>query len=295
MTDELFVGVDIGGTKVLAILTDADGKPLGEHQEPTRTQGGEALADQILLISRKLSGDRKPAGIGIGLPASVDPNSHALTLIPNIADMEGSGFHKLLTARFGLNVRLENDVNAAALAESKTGEKADPLAFIAVGTGIGMGLVVNGRLVRGRAGAAGEIALLPVIGDPRETGLRASGALEDCLGGSGWRAAYQSAGGKEGADLAALFAAPDDIFQQVIKDQAELLARALLAISAVAAPEVFVFGGSLGGQPRLLAAIEAALPQYFASPPRLRPSIWGHRAGAIGAALAAAEAYSNDT
>ncbi|NPD16086.1 ROK family protein [Xinfangfangia sp. D13-10-4-6] len=284
-----FLGVDIGGTKVLAVLTDARGQVLAEHQQPTDTRGGAHLADQLLAISQRLDPKGAALAVGVGLPASVDPRSHALSLIPNIADMEGTHFHALLTARFGPQLRLENDVNTAALAEARAGEAGDPLAFIAIGTGIGMGLVANGGLLRGMAGAAGEIALLPIGGDARDAFRRGSGALEDCLGGSGWRAACQAAGAAPDADLAALFASDDPVFERVLHAQADLLAQAVLAVSAVAAPEVFVFGGSIGGQPRLLAAVQAVLPQYFTTPPRLRPSVLGHRAGAIGAALAAAD------
>ena len=288
MADQpFFLGVDIGGTKVLAILTDAAGKPLAEHQEPTVTSGGTALADQILAIATRLAGGRALAGIGIGLPAAVDPKSHALSLVPNIAGMEGTGFHALLKVRFACPIRIENDVNAAALAEAQMGAGADPLAFIAIGTGIGMGLVIHGALVRGMAGTAGEIALLPLGGDPRQAHLRGSGAFEDRLGGAGWRAAYAQAGGPVAADLGAAFAGDDPIFDRILRDQADLLAQAVLAISAVVAPECFVFGGSIGVQPRLLAALRAALPAYFSHPPQIRAAALGHRAGAIGAALAA--------
>lgn len=295
MPEPCFLGVDIGGTKVLAVLTDADGSPLAEHLEATDTAGGEALANQILSISQRLGTGRTLAGIGIGLPASVDPLTHALTLIPNIADMEGTHFHDLLKQRFSQVVTLENDVNAAALAEAHGAEKDDPLAFVAIGTGIGMGLVIDGQLVRGRAGAAGEIAMLPLGGDPREAKLKSSGALESRLGGSGWRAAYQAAGGTAKSDLAALFAMPDPPFLDVIEDQADLLAQALVAIIAVVAPQKFIFGGSIGGQPLLLEAVERRLKDYLISPPQLRASNWGNRAGAIGAALAATHAVSRRT
>lgn len=284
-----FLGVDVGGTKVHAVLTDSRGVEVGELTEATKTQGGAALAEQIAYISKRLAArvGGEVVGTCIGLPASVDPEENSLSIVPNLENMEGRSFFDLIRAQLGPQVQLENDVNTAALAEYD--RAATPsLAFIAIGTGIGMGLVLEGKIWRGTMGAAGEIALLPLGGDVEDALARGSGALEECLGGDGWRKAYTHAGGQSDQALRQLFEGTDLIFTQILEQQANLLARALLTVSAVIAPQSFVLGGSIGSQPRLLAALERQLPRYFAHPPQVRISALGNRAGAVGAARVAA-------
>ncbi|AGT09818.1 ROK family protein [Paracoccus aminophilus] len=290
MVAEVFLGVDVGGTKVHALLTDPMGTVLAEAREPTAPTGGLALADQIAQLADRLcaqAGCARPVAAGIGLPASVDPVTRALSVIPNIPEMAGTGFFPALQARLGGRIALENDVSAAALGEAWLGESGDPLAFVALGTGIGMGLIHRGEIFRGCRGGAGEIAFLPLGADPADPEIRQSGALEEVLGGKGWRRAYQAAKGQSEPDLAQLFAANDPVFELVITNQAALLARALLSVSALVAPEVIVLGGSIGMQPKLIAATTAALAEICPHPPRICPSRLGPRAGALGAARAA--------
>lgn len=284
-----FLGVDVGGTKVHAVLTDAQGAEVAELTEATKTQGGKYLVEQITRISHRLAAEAggTVGGTCIGLPASVDPDESSLSIVPNLENMEGRSFFDLIRAQLGPYVQLENDVNTAALAEYA--RSASPsLAFIAIGTGIGMGLVLNGRIWRGAKGAAGEIALLPLGGDVEGAISRGAGALEDCLGGNGWRKAYAAAAGETKYPLRQLFEGDDPLFAQVLDHQASLLARALLTVSAVIAPQSFVLGGSIGSQPRLLVALERQLPRYFVHPPKVWISALGNRAGAIGAARVAA-------
>ncbi|MFB9224598.1 ROK family protein [Paracoccus cavernae] len=286
-----FLGVDVGGTKVHGLLCDADGRILAESREATVPQGGAALADQIALmrdtLCAEIGADAARVAIGVGLPASVDPENGALSAIPNIAEMAGTHFLPLLRTRLDAPVALENDVNAAALGESWLGAGGDPMAFVAIGTGIGMGVVHGGRLLRGWRGGAGEIAFLPLGADAADPALRASGALESRLGGAGWRDAYRAHGGTGADDLAALFAGSDPAFGAALEVQAELLAQAIQAVIAVLAPQNLVLGGSIGSQPRVLGALQAALPRYCLHPPSLTISALANRAGAFGAARAA--------
>lgn len=287
---ETFLGLDVGGTKVHGLLVDRRGEILAEARVPTETQGGDALIAQLLDLKAQLSitaGGAVPVAVGVGLPAAVDPKTKALSAIPNIANMEGGTFYPALCAAMGTPLAVENDVNCAALAEAWGGEQPDPLAFIAIGTGIGMGLVCGGQLLRGAAGAAGEIAYLPLGGDASDPSLRQSGTFESVMGGEGWRQSYRKMKGQSDPDLATLFDGQDPVFAELIKTQAELLAQAILSIYAVVAPQCVVLGGSIGAQPRLLQAVRAALPRYLPVPLALRASTIGAAAGAWGAARAA--------
>lgn len=275
-----FLGFDIGGTKILAVRTDAEGHILAQEQLATDKRGGANLVDQIEALTVRL-GVGQLAGIGFGVPAAVCPHDQSLSQIPNIANMEGRRFYDLLKARFKLPICLENDVNCAAYAEAQLAQTNGSLAFIALGTGIGMGLMADGKLVRGKSGAAGEIAFLPIGHKPYIKRSLGGTYLEDALGGEGWRRAY----GDEAVSLAQLFAGDEPRFESLLKQQADLLAQAILSISAVVAPEVFILGGSIGSQPRLHAATNYALADYMLNPPQVRISTLGLAAGAIGAAL----------
>lgn len=292
MADQnLFLGIDVGGTKVHALLADASGRIIVEAREPTATQGGAALIAQLKNMRDALcrkAGISTPCASGLGLPAAVDPATLSLSAIPNIDNMAGAAFVPQFVQAFGGPVAIENDVNCAALAEAWVGQRpSDPLAFIAIGTGIGMGLVVNGGLLRGANGLAGEIAFLPFGGDPTDPALRQSGTLESRLGGEGWRQGYLALGGRAPVDLPALFAAPDAVFKALIARQADLLAQAILTVQAVISPQAVVLGGSIGAQEGLLAALQARLPDYLPQALDLSRSALAESAGALGAARAA--------
>ena len=290
--EDIFIGFDIGGTKVHGLVAQRDGAILAELRQPTQVAGGAALVAQLQEMQEGLChavGIQLPTAIGLGLPAAVDPISKRLSVIPNIANMEGEGFYPRLRGAFSCPIAMENDVNCAALAEAWTGGGEDSLAFVAIGTGIGMGIVSGGKLLRGAAGAAGEIAYLPLGGDLSLAEIRQAGALEHHLGGEGWRRGYLRHGGQSDPDLATLFATPDRAFKHVIAEQADLLARALLAVQAVIAPEAVVLGGSIGAQPLLLEALQARLSLYLPQPLSVRASRLAAEAGALGAARAAME------
>ena len=145
----------------------------------------------------------------VGTPGVVDPQSGAIALVPNIPGLSEIDVRRELGALFGgLDVLIENDVNLTMLGEAWRGAArgAENAAFVAVGTGVGLGLIVNGKLVRGATGAAGEIAYLPIGGDlvsPRalevgafELEVASTGIVEHYrrLGGSAdWRVKSSSA------------------------------------------------------------------------------------------------------
>ena len=150
-----------------------------------------------------------------------------------------------------------------------------------------MGVVINGRLCRGHRGAAGEIAYLPLGAAPLTPQSHQQGAFETRLSGAGWIAAYRARGGDGAQTLAELFAAPDALFRDVLRESADLLARGILAVAAVIDPEVVCLGGSIGLQPAVLDSTQAALDHYGHHAVRLCQSQLGQYAGAIGAARAA--------
>src|SRR6185312_4729131 len=164
---------DLGGTKLAAAIADVRGRILAELTEPTDPRGGAHVADQITACADKLA---RAAGIEVsqarhvmvGVPGAIDPHTARVSLTPNIAGLEEFDVLGYLRDRFGPDVAIENDVNLAMLGEQALGcaNRCRNAAFLALGTGTGLGLLIDDKLFRGARGAAGEIADLPIARDP---------------------------------------------------------------------------------------------------------------------------------
>lgn len=282
-----YLGIDVGGTKILAALVNEQGGIVAESREATSQQGETALVAQIVAMAQVLVRKANVAvhALGVGMPGAVCPRTQALSMMPNVSGIAGTGFVEKLRAAFAAPIALENDVNVAALGEAWHSGAGDPLVFLALGTGIGMGLVVNGVLCRGHHGAAGEIAYLPLDAVRPTPAQYRTAMLENRLGGKVWMDDYHARGGTK-ATLAECFAAPDTIFAEVLAEKSERLALAILAIAAVVDPQTVCLGGSIGLQPALQQATRDALARYSDYPPLITVARLGGHAGAIGAARA---------
>ena len=188
------VGVDVGGTTTRVVVFGGDDRPLHVAVEPTR-RGPAALVDQLVRLVDDVV-DRcgtRPAAVGVGVPGTVLGGVVELGLNVEIGrpfDLAGA-----LRGRLGVPVAVENDVDAAALGTwSLDDEDVGSLTFLGVGTGFAAGTVVDGRLVRGRTGAAGEIGHLPVPGrtDPCPCGQ--VGCIELVASGRATTARMRAAG-----------------------------------------------------------------------------------------------------
>ncbi len=291
----MFLATDIGGTKAQTALCDLDGQVLAETKAPTIETGGLGLIEQILsqrdLLLTDLDADpSRIAAAGIGLPASIDPATRRLHRGPNIADLERHDLVRLFGDRLLLPAAVENDVNMAALGEDWRGTPplGDCSVFIAIGTGIGMGTVVRGELLRGASGAAGEIAALPIGADPFDSGTFRYGALETTISSAALLEDYRRRGGTAEGTLKSLFTlAQDPAFDAVIDRLATLVAQAILSVCSVLDPGRVVLGGGVGSRPELIVRLEEKLIQCMPEPPECRISTLGNRAGVVGAARAA--------
>src|SRR4051812_34525282 len=163
---------DLGGTKLAAALADAQGRIVAESTEPTDRRGGMHVAEQIVACADKLAQSvgldaTRTTHAMVGVPGAVDPRTGRVSQIPNVAGIEDVDVLGLLRGRFGPEVAIENDVNLAMLGEQTLGcaSGLQNAAFLALGTGTGLGLMLNGKLFRGSRGAAGEISDLPIARD----------------------------------------------------------------------------------------------------------------------------------
>lgn len=293
----LALGVDLGGTKLLAGLTDADGRTLVVREEPTRHGPDAPVLQQIADLA-----DRLCAEIGaprsalkaatVGVPGSVSPKTGRVSLTPNLALPDDLPLAAVLAERLGCPVTLENDVNVAALGEARARPGVKSLAFVSYGTGVGLGLVVDGRVLRGARGAAGEIAFLPLGDDPFAAApLSAGGLYEDHVGSAAIRNRY-------GADVPVrdIFdraADGDARAQDALAATTKSAAIGLAAVQALFDPDVIVLGGSIGARPEFAAAARLHLATLLPFEAVVETSRLDRRAGIEGALGAAAHALGS--
>jgi len=197
-------------------------------------------------------------------------------------------------------VQVENDVNLAALGEMEEGaaQACDTFALLALGTGLGAALVIDGNLARGSRGAAGEVAYLPIGADPASPEARRRGAFEVAAAGSGLTALL-AAELREGAgpaadaldlsahssarDIYAAAARGDERARRAVERQAELVARAVLTIGCLIDPELVVLGGGIGANPLLQEMLGEELDRIMPWRVPVELSALGARSGVIGA------------
>ena len=197
-TEPLAVGVDIGGTKVVAGLVDTAGRITQTRRRSTPGRDVVAVEDTITEVVSELleaAGDREVSGIGVGAAGFVDSDRELVMFSPHLA-WRREPLRKALADRLSRDVLIDNDANGAAWAEWRFGAgRGEPrLVCITLGTGIGGGLVVDGRLERGRFGMAGEFGHMVLV----PGGLRCECGNRGC-----WEQyASGNALGREGRELA---------------------------------------------------------------------------------------------
>jgi glucokinase len=312
-------GIDLGGTKIEAIVVDADNQVLGQNRQPTPIEGGPA--DVAKQMAEAMAGAAKAAGvepsalhgIGVGSPGDVDDDAGTVANarnLPNwIAPFELSA---ALSERLGATVHLGNDVQVATGAEFRlgAGKPYDSVLGVFWGTGVGGGIILNGEPWRGR-GAAGEIGHTVV----RRGGAHCPCGRRGCLEAYAGRGAMETRARREAdkgakTDLFKLMKArgrtrlTSSVWGHALQAQdplaTELIDRAVRALGAGIASavnlldiEAVIIGGGLGvrfGQPMAERIATEMHPHLFndSRPPAVRVAGLGDLGGAIGAALLAA-------
>lgn len=284
---------DLGGSKLHLAVANPAGAILTEVVRETDRRSARALLSQIQdCVSTALAeagmAHRQIARAVIGMPGVVDPTTGRLSLCPNLPDFGRTNVAAAMSRAFGCPARIENDVNLAVLGEHwcGAGRGKDNMAFIALGTGIGMGLLCDGRLVRGAHGAAAEIAYLPIGGDPFERGNVAAGTFESIVGTPGILRRFAESGGKGAEDVRGILSAMiagDAIARRVIDETARWTALGIASVVALCDPELVVLGGGFGTRREVVARVRAHLRRCLARPVQVAPSILGNRAALLGA------------
>lgn len=316
-------GIDLGGTKIQAVILDSSGRVLGSARRPTPRTGGPrevvrelaaTLGDAATAAGTSISA---LCGTGVGTPGAVDRERGTVSNARNLPGFDGAvPLASLLESEIGLSVELGNDVGVALDAEAQLGAGAGCSSFIGAwwGTGVGGGVILNGQRWLGR-GAAGEIGHTIV----KQDGARCPCGLRGCLEAYAGRGAMEArarklvARGKR-TDLfdlmrkkklerltsgvwAKALKRNDRLAHKLVDRAISALATALASTVNLLDVEAIVIGGGLGsrlGQPAVDRIATELRPRLFrpdAAPP-VRLSALGDLAGATGAALLVPQSVS---
>ncbi|MGI5154952.1 ROK family protein [Microbispora sp. CA-102843] len=292
------LAADIGRTTVRLALADLVGDVVVRRQEPAWARSYDGLLEQLTRLAAEVAAEAglEPGDITVtvfGAPGIHDKESGALRLAPNLPGWERPGAVDALAGVTGSPYTVENDVDLAAVGEGAygLGKGVSDFVLMSIGTGVGMGVVIDGGLYRGARGAAGGISYLPVGLPAGEDGPglgRGRGMFESVASADGVVAAAARLGitavtAKEVFDAAR---SGDPVACTVVAAEAGLVARALAGVIAVLDPELVVLGGGIGAQAGDLLAgpVAERLETLVAlTPPRIEVSTLGPDAVILGA------------
>jgi glucokinase len=314
VTPKRVVAVDLGGTKTLTGVVDRDGVVVRRRVAETPIDSQAALFDGLVASIDEFADD-SIAAIGVGVPSVVDQRTGRAVSSVNIP-LAGLDLRDRLRERFGVPVALDNDANAAAVAEHRfgAGRGTNHMIMLTLGTGIGGGLILNGRLYHGAIGGAGELGhmTIDIHGPPCQGTCPGMGHLEGLA--SGTAADHRSAllalehpdgglgraaaAGREidarvAVDVAA--AEPGGDAADLLEELGTYLGAGIATLVNVFNPEVVVVGGGFARAGELLleparryVAERALMPMRELV--RIVPAALGVEAGLIGAAMLAFQA-----
>jgi predicted NBD/HSP70 family sugar kinase len=282
------LGVDLGARFVRAAVCDLAGEMRGRRDvdlpAPTSASALATIPPLVLSLLRDAEVPMEVLdGVVLGVPGAVEADSR-ISLVENVAGLEGDAFASELRSRFECPVHLENDINLAALGEQWRGvaRGVDDFVFISIGTGLGAGLVLRGELHRGRNGAAGEL-------DYARSGHEQE--FDPCAGALCELAATVAAGRQtvleQPYDPRLIFAAAragDEVAGEIVAEEARRIALHVAPIAAIADVGLVVLGGGIGMNGDLLSgAVRARLDDWLPHPPRVEASSLGDAAVLTGA------------
>lgn len=284
------LGVDIGRERIRAAVADLGGSVVARVDERNRSRSAASLVRTVTELAARTVAD---AGIAladvvvkvIGSPGVIDQRSRVVRHAPNLPGWESAGVLDGLESALGPAVLVENDANLAALGEHVFGAAQDARVFVCatVGTGVGMGIVVDGMLFRGAHGAAGEIGYLP-FGKSASDVQR--GQFEEAAAAESVLALARSRGvvARSARAVFELARSGDEQALEAVRAEAERLAFLVATVAAVIDPELVVLGGGVGSNVDLLRSpLEAALRTMTPLAPRIVAGALGDGAVLSGA------------
>jgi fructokinase len=269
------IGVDLGGTKIEAIAMGRGGEVLLRRRIATPREDYKATVEAVASLVEGLERDLGRRGsVGVGIPGAVSPAT-GLVKNANSVWLIGQLFDRDLAERLGRTVRTANDANCFALSEAVDGAGAGfkTVFGVILGTGVGGGIVIDGRPLAGRNVIAGEWGHnpLPWPSDEERPGPACycgkNGCVETFLSGPGLARDHAAAGGEAGEAEAVVARAArgDPVAQRTLARYWDRLARALAQVINILDPDVIVFGGGLSQIDGLTSSVDERLGRYVFS------------------------------
>ena len=308
------LGVDLGGTKVLTALVDTDGRILASHKRPTDArQGSEAVIADIVACVRDCLGDvaDDATGLGVGVAGQVDSATGTVSYAPNLR-WQNVALGDALASAIDLPVVVVNDVRAATAGEWRHGAGigASNLMALFVGTGIGGGVVANGRMLTGSTGAAGELGHTMLVANGRDCHCPNAGCLEAYA--SGWAIAERArdavrddpgageplidgAGSIDditAAHVTELYRAGDAFASRIVEGTGRFLAAGVTGLVNAFNPETVILGGGvIEALPEIVTVVRDHVHQIALPAARdavqIEHALLAGSAGVVGAAVLA--------
>jgi glucokinase len=310
----LVLGIDLGGTKILSVCLDRELRIVSQDLRPTGAADGPgAVIERMAASAKAAANGRSIVAAGISTPGPSDPRRGIVTTPPNLPGWRDVPLAALIGERLGVPALIENDANAAAIAEHRlgAGRGAAHMVLVTIGTGLGGGLILDGRLYRGASGAGGEIGHMQLEPEGRLCGCGRRGCLEALASGSALSARAQEIAASEPDGILARLARTegsepdarliekaadlgDAAAEAAIRQAGRYLGAGLTNLVDVFNPEVIVIGGSLRklGPRYLDTAREVVKAEAFRqsyADVRIVEAALGDESPAIGAALLALE------
>lgn len=307
----LTIGIDVGGTKVLGGVVDQSGKVLTTHREATPKEGGAALTKTIADVAQVLLREHDVTAVGVSAAGFVSSDRETMLATPNISGWNGVNLKEEIGSLIGLPVVIENDANAAAWGEAVYGAGVgeDQMLMITVGTGIGGGAIIDGKLHRGAYGIGAEFGHLRVVPDGHLCGCGARGCYEQYASGNALMRHVREAinaspdaahnllargdgtvAGLGGHHITEAAREGDPIALAGFNTTAQWLGAGIASLSVLFDPACVVIGGGvIDAGEILLAPTRVALDRYMPfsgkhPTPKIVAATLGNEAGLVGAA-----------
>jgi predicted NBD/HSP70 family sugar kinase len=295
-TSGTVVGVDIGHDWLRLLITDLAGNRLTRLDVRNSASSGRSVVELIraAVSEAAAQAEIEPSAIThtvIGSPGVYDPRRRRIQYAANLRGWQRAGLTEALTESLGVGLTIDNDANLAALAEHSygTARHVDNFVYVMIGTGVGLGLVLDGRLYRGARGAAGEAGYLP-FGPPIQAarpGQIPRGMLEENLAADAVVRYAREAGMSAPLSAEGVFAAAGQGLPAAlaaVRQEADRLAQLTATVLALFDPELIVFGGGIGQNLEVLEAETlAALKRYTPMTPKFALGELGREAVVLGA------------